>query len=119
MLNIIIPVLLGSATPDISTFYNAKMSKIELLRLTKRANNSNMPNIKIMDLRKELANGNRSMISVELYKRILENLKNKKQTILFLNRRGFSTFIMCRDCGFVAKCPNCILVLHIIKKKKN
>ncbi len=113
-----IPVLLGSATPDISTFYKAKISKIELLRLTKRANNSNMPNIKIIDLRKELANGNRSMISVQLYKSILENLKNKKQTILFLNRRGFSTFIMCRDCGFVAKCPNCNISLTYHKKEE-
>ena len=113
-----IPVLLGSATPDISTFYKTEIKEIEVLKLTKRANNSNMPNIKIVDLRKELANGNRSMISMELYKKILENLKNKKQTILFLNRRGFSTFIMCRDCGFVAKCPNCNISLTYHKKEE-
>lgn len=113
-----IPVLLGSATPDISTFYKTEIKEIEVLKLTKRANNSNMPNIKIVDLRKELANGNRSMISMELYKKILENLKNNKQTILFLNRRGFSTFIMCRDCGFVAKCPNCNISLTYHKKEE-
>lgn len=113
-----IPLLLGSATPDITTFYNAKCGNIELLKLTKRANNSNMPNIQIVDLRQELANGNKTMISIKLYKLIEENLKNKKQTILFLNRRGFSTFIMCRDCGYVAKCKNCNISLTYHKKEE-
>lgn len=111
-----IPLLLGSATPDIKTFYEAQNGKIELLRLTKRANNSNLPNVQIVDLRQELANGNRTMISFKLHKLIEENLKNKKQTILFLNRRGFSTFIMCRDCGYVAKCKNCNISLTYHKK---
>ena len=113
-----IPLLLGSATPDINTFYEAKNGKMELLRLTKRANNSNLPSIQIVDLRQELANGNRTMISIKLYKLIQENLKNKKQTILFLNRRGFSTFIMCRDCGYVAKCKNCNISLTYHKKEE-
>ncbi len=112
-----IPLLLGSATPDIKTFYEAQNGKIELLRLTKRANNSNLPNVQIVDLRQELANGNRTMISFKLHKLIEENLKNKKQTILFLNRRGFSTFIMCRDCGYVAKCKNCNISLTYHKKE--
>ena len=60
-----------------------------------------------MDLKQELANGNHSMLSRELYKDIEENLKNKQQTILFLNRRGYSTFIMCRECGYTVKCDNC------------
>ena len=111
-----IPLLLGSATPDIKTFYEAQNGKIELLRLTKRANKSNLPNVQIVDLRQELANGNRTMISFKLHKLIEENLKNKKQTILFLNRRGFSTFIMCRDCGYVAKCKNCNISLTYHKK---
>lgn len=84
-----IPVLLGSATPDITTFYEAQQGNIELLKLTKRANNSNLPSVQVVDLKQELANGNRTMISVKLYKLIEENLKNKKQTILFLNRRIF------------------------------
>ena len=103
-----IPLLLGSATPDLTTFYNAKeCHKIELLQLTKRANNSNLPKVEIIDLKQELANGNRSMLSADLYKAIEQNLKDKLQTILFLNRRGYSTFIMCRNCGYTVKCKNC------------
>ena len=82
-------------------------SKITLLELTKRANNSSLPKVEIIDLKQELANGNRSMLSRELYNSIEENLKQKRQTILFLNRRGYSTFIMCRNCGYTVKCPNC------------
>lgn len=107
------PLLLGSATPDINTFYNATSedeegsSKIQLLQLTKRANQSSLPKVEIIDLKQELANGNRSMLSMELYNSIEENIKQKRQTILFLNRRGYSTFIMCRNCGYTVKCPNC------------
>ena len=103
-----IPLLLGSATPDLTTYYQAKeQNKITLLELTKRANNSELPQVEIIDLKQELANGNRSMLSMELYQSIEENLKNKLQTILFLNRRGYSTFIMCRNCGYTVKCKNC------------
>ena len=103
-----IPLLLGSATPDIVTYYKATEGKeITLLELTKRANNAQLPKIEIVDLKQELASGNRSMLSRELYKDIEENLKNKHQTILFLNRRGYSTFIMCRECGYTVKCDNC------------
>ncbi len=103
-----IPLLLGSATPDLTTYYNAKETKkITLLELTKRANNSNLPKVEIVDLKQELANGNRSMLSNDLYQAIEQNLKDKLQTILFLNRRGYSTFIMCRNCGYTVKCKNC------------
>ena len=107
------PLVLGSATPDMTTFYNATNedengnTKIQLLTLTKRANQSSLPKVEIIDLKQELANGNRSMLSMELYNSIEENLKQKRQTILFLNRRGYSTFIMCRNCGYTVKCPNC------------
>ncbi len=104
------PLVLGSATPDIVTFYKTQeqsKNKITLLELTKRANNSALPKVEIIDLKQELANGNRSMLSMELYTSIEENLKEKHQTILFLNRRGYSTFIMCRNCGYTVKCPNC------------
>lgn len=101
------PLLLGSATPDICTYYKAITNQTTLLKLTQRANNSKLPDVDIVDLKMELANGNRSMISTELYGEIEENLKNKRQTILFLNRRGFSTFIMCRECGYTVKCKNC------------
>ena len=106
-----IPLLLGSATPDINTYYKAKQGKITLLLLSKRANNSSLPKVEIIDLKQELANGNHSMLSQELYTSIEENLKNKLQTILFLNRRGFSTFIMCRECGYTVKCKNCNISL--------
>lgn len=106
-----IPLVLGSATPDVNTFYKAKQGQIELLTLTKRANQSNLPEVQVIDLREELANGNKTMLSRELYDKIQQNLKNKHQTILFLNRRGFSTFIMCRDCGHTIKCKNCNITL--------
>lgn len=103
-----VPLVLGSATPDLKTYYNSKEAqKITLLELTKRANNSNLPKVEIVDLKQELANGNRSMLSFNLYQAIEQNLKDKLQTILFLNRRGYSTFIMCRNCGYTVKCKNC------------
>ena len=113
------PLLLGSATPDINTYYKALEGKIELLTLTKRANNSSLPKVTVVDLKQELANGNRSMFSRELYQEIEKNLEQKRQTILFLNRRGYSTFIMCRDCGHTIKCKNCNISLtyHSYSKK--
>lgn len=106
-----IPLVLGSATPDINTFYKAQNGEIQLLELTKRANDSNLPEVQVVDLKQELACGNRSMISVALYKEIENNIKNRHQTVLFLNRRGYSTFIMCRNCGYTAKCRNCNISL--------
>ena len=106
-----IPLVLGSATPDITTFYKTEKKEIQLLRLTKRANNSKLPSVEVIDLKKELATGNKSMLSEALYKSIKHNLENKYQTILFLNRRGYSTFIMCRECGYTMKCPNCNISL--------
>ena len=114
-----IPLVLGSATPDISSFYRTKQKDITLLKLTKRANDSNLPKVEVVDLKKELASGNKSMFSQALYESIKENLKNKNQTILFLNRRGYSTFIICRECGYTMKCPNCNISLtyHSFKNK--
>ena len=112
-----IPIVFGSATPDMDTYYKAKNGDIELLELTKRANNACLPDVKIVDMRQELANGNRTSISMNLYEKIKENLSNKKQTILFLNRRGYSTFIMCRDCGYVAKCKYCNIALTYHSKE--
>ena len=106
-----LPLVLGSATPDLNTFYKSENKEITRLTLTKRANNSNLPEVKIVDLKQELAVGNRSMISNLLYEEIEKNLKEKRKKILFLNRRGYSTFIMCRDCGYTLKCPNCNISL--------
>ena len=111
-----IPLVLGSATPDMRSFYKAKCGKIKLLTLSKRANNSQLPDVKIVDMRLELANGNKSMISESLSEAIKKNIENKHQTILFLNRRGFSTFIMCRDCGYTVKCKRCNIALTYHKE---
>ena len=115
------PLLLGSATPDLRTYYSTvkKEKDVELLTLTKRANQSSLPSVQVVDLKEELANGNRSMLSMDLYNAIEENLKEKRQTILFLNRRGYSTFIMCRNCGYTVKCKNCNISMtyHSYEKK--
>ena len=113
------PLVLGSATPDIVTMQQAKEREIALHVLTKRATNTNLPDVEIVDLRNELASGNRSMLSFKLQNEIENNLKNKKQTILFLNRRGYSTFVMCRECGYVAKCKHCNISLtyHMSENK--
>ena len=114
-----VPIVYGSATPDMTTYYRAINGEIELLELTKRANDAELPKVEVVDLKQELVNGNRSMISLKLHEAIEENLKNRKQTILFLNRRGYSTFIMCRDCGYTAKCKNCnITMTYHIKQKR-
>lgn len=112
-------LLEGSATPDIVDYYRAKNGKMELLELNKRANNASLPDMEIVDMRLELAKGNRSMFSEKLHEEIEKNLKEKKQTILFLNRRGYSTFVMCRDCGYTVKCPNCDITLtyHMYENK--
>ena len=106
-----VPIVYGSATPDMETYYRATNGDVELLELTQRANEASLPDINIIDMRRELANGNRTSISMSLYEYIKYNLKEKKQTILFLNRRGYSTFIMCRNCGYVAKCKYCNIAL--------
>lgn len=114
------PLLLGSATPDLKTYYSAKeKQEVELLILTKRANQSSLPEVQVVDLKQELAMGNHSMLSMDLYSSIEENLKRKRQTILFLNRRGYSTFIMCRNCGYTVKCKNCNISMtyHSYEKK--
>lgn len=116
------PLLLGSATPDINTYYSAtreEKQETELLTLTQRANQSSLPIVTVVDLKQELINGNRSMLSMDLYSSIEENVKEKKQTILFLNRRGYSTFIMCRNCGYTVKCKNCNISMtyHSYEKK--
>ncbi len=100
-------LILGSATPDIKSYFRALNGEIKLLKLENRISTFGMPEVKIVDLRQELASGNKSMFSKLLYDEIKKNLENKEQTILFLNRRGYSTFIMCRDCGYVVKCDKC------------
>ncbi|WP_207289676.1 primosomal protein N' [Senegalia massiliensis] len=110
-------LVLGSATPSINTYYLAEMGKYELLQMNKRANKQEMPNVDVIDMREELENGNKTIFSTRLYNDIITNLKDERQIILFLNRRGFSTFISCRECGYVEKCPSCDVSLTFHKKK--
>ena len=114
-----ISLVLGSATPSMREFYKAKMGKINLLTLSQRANNSTLPKVEIVDLRDELANGNKTMISYKLQEEIKKNIETKKQTILYFNRRGFSSFLMCQDCGHTFKCDRCDITLtyHKVENK--
>ena len=112
-----IPLILGSATPDMTSYYRAKKGEIGLLTLKNRANNSKLPVVNIIDLRQELANGNKSMLSKTLQEEIKKNIETNRQTILFLNRRGFSTFLMCRDCGYTVKCKRCNITMTFHKKE--
>ncbi|ODM25604.1 primosomal protein N' [Acetivibrio mesophilus] len=100
-------LLHGSATPSVETYYRAKTGEIELLEMTRRANNMLLPEVKIIDMRDELSAGNRSVFSRCLKDEIRKNIANKQQTIVFLNRRGYASFILCRNCGYVLKCPYC------------
>lgn len=99
--------LMASATPSIETYYDALSGKYKLIEMKKRYNRSGMPKIEIVDMRNELENGNKSLFSRSLYNAISSNLERGEQTILFMNRRGFSTFVSCRKCGFVPLCTNC------------
>ena len=105
------PLVLGSATPDVVDYYKAENRDKILIEMTKRANDACLPEINIVDMRQELAVGNRSMFSFDLQQAMKENLEKKKQTILFINRRGYSTFVMCRDCGHTMKCKHCNIAL--------
>lgn len=105
------PVVLGSATPALESFARAKKGVYELLTLPSRMNEHALPAVEIIDMREELRGGNRSMFSRTLFEKLQERLEKKQQTVLFLNKRGFSSFVMCRDCGYVVNCPNCDISL--------
>ncbi len=102
-----IPLVMGSATPDIVTYYKALNGEINLFELKNRVSKFGLPEVEIVDMREELATGNKTVFSRKLYYAMKEAIKNKEQIMLFLNRRGYSTFIMCRDCGYVVKCEDC------------
>lgn len=100
-------VVLGSATPSVDSFYKAKTGVYRLLELDTRVDDRPLPKCEIVDLRQELREGNRSILSTRLQELMEERLQNGQQTMLFLNRRGKSAFMSCRACGFVVKCPHC------------
>ncbi|MBQ9124259.1 MAG: primosomal protein N' [Acholeplasmatales bacterium] len=101
------PLVLGSATPNVSDYYLATNGEYELLELPNRVNGKSLPKSIVVDLRNELISGNKSVLSRELQEELKKCYNNKEQAILFLNRRGYSSFVMCRSCGESIKCPNC------------
>lgn len=113
------PVLLGSATPLVETYYKAKTDAYTLLELKQSAvEKANKENF-LIDMRKELEAGNKSVLSRQLYGAIKEALERKEQVILFLNRRGYANFISCRSCGYVYKCEDCdvSMTYHAYQKR--
>ncbi len=98
---------LASATPSVESFTKAKSGKYSLFTLKNRYGNASLPQVETVDMKREILSGNSSPISQVLYDEITEVLKNKKQAILLLNRRGHNTYISCSSCGYVATCPNC------------
>lgn len=117
-------VILGSATPSLESYYAARSQSNDefaplLLEMQTRALGNSLPEVHIMDMREELHAGNRSMFSRALHNGIAERLERKEQTVLLLNRRGHSTFVMCRSCGYVAGCPHCDISLTYHQRSNN
>ena len=106
-------VVLGSATPSLESYYQAKEGKYRLYELSRRLTGGTLPSVEIMDLREELRAGNHSILSRRLSELVSDRLAKGQQTMLFLNRRGFSGFVSCRSCGFVPKCPHCSVSLSL------
>ena len=100
-------VVLGSATPSLEAMYRARAKEYRLLELKNRSGQAEKAQVHVVDLRAELKNGNRSILSEKLQELMADRLDKKEQIMLFLNRRGYAGFVSCRECGYVAKCPHC------------
>ncbi|MGS0972041.1 MAG: primosomal protein N' [Candidatus Izemoplasmataceae bacterium] len=106
-----IPVILGSATPSVESYYKASLGQYQLLELKNRPNRQVMPVVEIVDMKEEFKSGNRSVFSRKLKTLIKDRLAKNEQIIILLNRRGHSSFVICRNCGEVIMCPNCDISL--------
>lgn len=100
-------LLLGSATPEVTTYYKTKNSSAELIEMKERPGNAILPSIELVDMKAEKLLGNYSVLSMALKEEILKNIQNDEQTMIFLNRRGYNSYLTCNDCSFIFKCPNC------------
>ncbi|WP_173916530.1 primosomal protein N' [Halobacillus sp. Marseille-Q1614] len=112
------PVVLGSATPALETYARAAKGNYKMLTLTKRMNDAMMPQAELVDMRDELHQGNRSMFSRVLIEKLKDRIEKGEQAVLFLNRRGYATFVMCRDCGHVKECPHCDIALTYHRRQE-
>lgn len=117
-------VILGSATPSLESYHAARSQSSDefapmILEMNQRPAGSRLPGVHIIDMREELREGNRSMFSRALHQGIAQRIERGEQTVLFLNRRGYSTFVMCRTCGYVAGCPECDISLTYHQKSNN
>jgi primosomal protein N' (replication factor Y) len=99
-------LLLGSATPSLESFFNAEGGKFQLLRLPKRIEGRPLPRVEVVDMKKK-----EGLLSERVRASLQKNIEDKKQSLLFLNRRGFANFILCPECGLTFKCPNCSVTL--------
>ena len=106
-------LVLGSATPSMESYYRAREGEIRLFRLKERLTGGTLPAVETVDMRAELKEGNRSILSRSLYNKIEDRLRRGQQSMLFINRRGFAGFVSCRSCGFVPKCPHCDVSLSL------
>lgn len=108
------PLVLGSATPSVESYEKAVRGEYKLVELPVRANGRDLPKIQIVDMMMEIRSGNSGIFSNQLISDLANVINNKKQAMIFINRRGYSSFMMCRDCGYVAKCKDCdvSLVYH-------
>lgn len=103
--------VLGSATPDVVSYYRANQNDIELIQMKQRAANATLPDIELVDTKLEKLSSNYGILSNRLKEEILKNIKNHEQTMIFLNRRGYSSYLVCNDCSHIFKCPNCDVAL--------
>ncbi|MFD1465547.1 primosomal protein N' [Lapidilactobacillus mulanensis] len=107
------PVVLGSATPSLESRARAQKGRYQLLRLTKRPNDIQMPTVNIVDMRQAKKVSGKTDLSLKLIEEVKQRLDKHEQSVLLLNRRGYANFVMCRDCGNVIKCPNCDISLTL------
>ncbi len=107
-------LLLGSATPSLESFYNVEIGKFRLLNLPERIEGKPLPRVEVVDMKKE-----EGLLSQKLKEALQKNIGDKKQSLLFLNRRGFANFILCPECGFTPKCPNCSVTLTFHLKDRS
>lgn len=110
-----IPVIYGTATPNVNLYFEANLGKVKLLKLSKPIAEHKV-DIKLIDMKEELIKGNLSMFSNELKEAINKTISNNEQMIILVNRRGYAPFVLCRTCGFVYKCPNCEISLVYHKR---